>query len=98
MYMAIGIAVLWIGGMLCWALYELGKLLHQVNATVTETRGKIKRIEHAVLAMKEYVSSLSGYASLIAQAGKSVSSYFGEKKSSGKKKKGKTLAEILEEE
>jgi hypothetical protein len=101
MYLAIGIAVLWVGGMLCWALYELGRLLHQANETVEDARDKVKRVEAAVMGIKDKLESVVSYAGVIAQGGKAIASYFGgdgeEGKKGGKKKK-KSFEEMLGEE
>ncbi len=77
LYLALAIAVLWIGGFLTWCLYELGKLLHQANATVADARDKVKRIERAVMTVKEKMETLSGYAGMAAKAGKSIASMLG---------------------
>ena len=77
MYLAIAIAVLWVGAFLSWALYQVGKLLSQVNETVSDARTKIKKIESALMTIKEKFEALSGYADMAAQAGKSLASYVG---------------------
>lgn len=98
LYIALGISTICVAGFLCWGLCELARLLHQANDAVNDTRSKIKRIELALTTMKEHLSSLSGYTSLIAKAGTMAMNYLGEKQKAGKvSSKKKSLQHILEE-
>lgn len=86
LYLALAISILWVGGFLTWTLYELGKLLHQVNATVSDARSKVKKLEETLMTIKEKFESLSGYAGMAAKAGKTLASYMGAGNESSKRK------------
>lgn len=72
LYLVLAIAVIWVAVFLCWALYELGKLLHQTNRVVTETEQKILRIERGVMAVKDRLESSVSYLGILAEGGKAL--------------------------
>ena len=74
LFLVLSIAVAWIAVFLCWALYELAKLLHQSNQVVTETRSKMSRVESAVMDVKERLESSLSYVGMLAEGGKAVMS------------------------
>ncbi len=75
LYLVLAISAGWIAIFICWMLYEIAKLLHQANALVTDTREKISRLEHAVMAVKEKLESSATYLGAIAEGGKSLLSF-----------------------
>jgi hypothetical protein len=74
-YLVAAIALGWVAVFLTWALYELAKLLHQANQTVTETREKITRVEKAVMGIKERLESSVGYLGMLAEGGRTLLSF-----------------------
>lgn len=91
-YLVAAIACGWVAVFLTWALYELAKLLHQANDTVSQAREKAMRIEKAVLSIKERLESSVGYLGMLAEGGKSLLSFLHtteEKKEKRRAKKGK---------
>ena len=91
-YLVAAIALGWIAVFLTWALYELAKLLHQANQTVTETREKINRVERGVMAIKERLESSVGYLGMLAEGGRTLLSFLQsseEKKEKRRSKKSK---------
>jgi hypothetical protein len=74
LYLVLAIAVGWVAVFLCWALYELGKLLNQTNRMVAETEQKILRIERGVMAVKDRLESSVSYLGILAEGGKAVMS------------------------
>ncbi len=91
-FLVLAIATGWVAVFVCWALYEIAKMLHQANAVVTETRDKLNRVEKTILAIKERLESSVGYLGMLAEGGKSLLTLFNKreerraKKSSRKKK------------
>lgn len=85
---------------LCWVLFEIGKLVHQANEMVKDTREKMGRLERAVLAIGEKMSNVSHYLGFIAEGGKQMLSFFRtrEEKASKAPKKGKEGKEVKGEE
>jgi len=75
LYLVLAVSIAWVAVFLCWALYELAKMLHQANAVVTETREKINRVEHAVMRIKEKLESSVSYLGMLAEGGKSLLSF-----------------------
>lgn len=66
----------WIAVFLCWALYEVARMLHQANAVVSETREKLNRLEKAVSAIREKFETSMGYFGVLAEGGKSLMNMF----------------------
>jgi hypothetical protein len=79
------ICIVWVTIFLCWALYQIGRLISQANSMVADTREKISRFERAIMALNEKLGSASQYLAFIAEGGKQLLSYLGDRK----KKKGK---------
>ena len=94
-YLVAAICALLVSGFLVWALYEIARLVHQVNSTVSETRAKVERLENALIAFGERFASLSQYLGLAVEGGKQALSYM--KKRERKKKIKKELQELEEE-
>ncbi len=91
-YLVAAIGLGWVAVFLTWALYELAKLLHQANQTVTETREKITRVEKAVMGIKDRLESSVGYLGMLAEGGRTLLSFLQsseEKKEKRRSKKGK---------
>jgi hypothetical protein len=75
-FLVLSIVTVWVAVFLCWALYEIAKLLHQGNQVVTETREKVSKVESAILSIKDRLESSMSYLGMIADGGKAVMSYF----------------------
>lgn len=97
LYFVSSLAIGWIAVFLCWALYELAKLLHQANTLVTDTRQKISRIEHAMTKIKERIESSAGYLSMIAEGGKALLSFLHTKEEKHERRRKKKGSEEDEE-
>lgn len=91
-YLVLSIVILGAGVFICWAFYEIARMLHQANQLVTETREKINRVEHGIIAIKEKLESSVGYLGMLAEGGKSLLSFLHtseEKKEKRRSKKAK---------
>ncbi len=87
LYLVGAICIAWITVFLCWALYQIGKLVHQANDVVQDTREKVERVEKTLSTMGKYVA-------FMAEGGKQLVSML-----KSKKKKGKTrLSDLMSEE
>ncbi len=87
LYLVGAICLAWITVFLCWALYQIGKLVHQANEVVEETREKVERVERTLTSMGKYLAFL-------AEGGKQLVSLL-----KGKKKKGKMhLSDLMPDE
>jgi hypothetical protein len=74
------VVLVWVGGFLCWSLYELATLLRKANRVVDETEEKILRVERAVMAVKEKVESSLSYMGILAEGGKALMGLIGSRK------------------
>jgi len=93
LYIALTIAVLWIAAFLCWGLYELGRLLHQANDMVQDTREKISRVEKAIASIKEKLESSVNYLGMFATGWKSFLALF-EKREEQKETRRRSKKEV----
>jgi hypothetical protein len=75
-FLVLAMATGWIAVFLCWALYEVARMLHQANAVVSETREKLNRLEKAVSAIREKFETSMGYFGVLAEGGKSLMNMF----------------------
>jgi hypothetical protein len=69
------ICILAITGFLCWALYEIARLVRQANEVVSDTREKMGRVERMVTSIAEKIGSTSQYLGFIAEGGKQLLSF-----------------------
>lgn len=100
-FLVLAVATGWIAVFLCWALYEVARMLHQANAVVSETREKLNRLEKAILAIKEKLETSMGYFGMLAEGGKSLMSMFHQREERREKrraKKGKSADEDEDDE
>ncbi len=65
-----------VGVFVCWAMYEVARMLHQANQLVTDTREKIERVEQAIVNIKERIESSASYLGVLAKGGKALMSHF----------------------
>jgi hypothetical protein len=97
------VSLAWITVFLCWTLYEIGKLIHQANELVSDTREKIGRFERAIAAIGEKLGATSQYLSFIAEGGKQLLSFLHnreekqERRTAKKKTKEAPLSDMPEE-
>lgn len=103
LYLVGAISLAWITVFLCWVLFEIGKLIHQANELVSDTREKIGRVERAVAMIGDKLGSTSQYLGYIAEGGKQLLSFLHmreEKAEPRTKKKGKEpkMSEMPDEE
>lgn len=103
LYLVGAISLAWITVFLCWVLFEIGKLIHQANALVTDTREKIGRFERAIAAIGEKLGATSQYLGFIAEGGKQLLSFLHnreekQERKTKKKTKEAPLSEMSEEE
>ncbi|MFA5185180.1 MAG: hypothetical protein WC551_01720 [Patescibacteria group bacterium] len=99
-FLILAIATGWVAVFICWALYEVARMLHQANAVVTETREKLNRVEKAITSIKERIETSVGYFGMLAEGGKSLMSMFSqreEKRQKGRTKKSKLFDDEDEE-
>jgi hypothetical protein len=85
-----------IGIFLCWALYEVARMLRQANEVVTETRERMTRIENAVTHLKEKLETSFSYFGAVAEGGKALLSFLKSKqetKEAPKRRKSKLFDE-----
>lgn len=76
LYLVGAICLAWITVFLCWVLYEAGRLVHQANELVTDTREKINMVERVLMSIGEKLSNASQYLGLIADGGRQILSIF----------------------
>lgn len=85
---------------LCWALFEIARLVRQANEVVTETREKIGRMEKLILVVVEKISSTSHYLGFIAEGARQLLSHLRRRDREDmppkEKKKKKTLKNLLD--
>lgn len=87
LYFILAIAAVWIGVMLTWLLFEAALMAHRANRVVRETIEKIKRVERAVLSMKDRLENSASYLGILAEGGKTLMSYMQDKKGKSRRKK-----------
>lgn len=72
-YVVGAICFIWITVFLCWALYQVGKLIHQMNDVVGGARHKMEQIEQLVTGVTRSVGA-------IALGGKEIRSFLKKRK------------------
>ncbi|MBI5654489.1 hypothetical protein HZC53_02455 [Candidatus Uhrbacteria bacterium] len=95
-FLILAVATGWVAVFVCWALYEVARMLHQANAVVTETREKLNRVEKAISSIKERLEKSVDYFGMLAEGGKSLMSMFHqreERREKGRTKKSKLFDE-----
>ena len=102
-YVVASVCFIFITIFLCWALYELIKLLRQTDEMVSETRERVNAVEEGVMSIVDKMTSAVGYMGLLAEGGKQLLSLFGGKKKErsgtlSAKGKQKLLEALSEEE
>ncbi len=80
LYLIGTICLLFVSGFLCWALYEIARLVHQANQVMDDTREKISRFERAVVMIGEKLGASAQYLGFIAEGGKQLLSYFSDRR------------------
>ena len=97
-YLVLSIATGGASIFLCWALYEVAKMLHQANAVVTETREKLNRLEKAIVAIKEKLESSVNYLGMLAEGGRSLLSFLHTKEEKTEKRRRSKKSDDEDEE
>lgn len=97
------VSLAWVTVFLCWVLYEIGKLIHQANELVSDTREKIGRFERLVMSIGEKLGATSQYLGFIAEGGKQLLSFLHnreekQERKTKKKSKESPLSEMPDEE
>ena len=64
-----------VAGFLCWTLYEVAKLLRNVNVIATIVRENVERVEQMVELVSEKLQGLSSYSGVVAKAGEKALSF-----------------------
>lgn len=90
-YLVAAVCLVWITVFLCWALFEIGRLGKQANDVVSDTREKIDRVEDVASNLIEKLTSVSSYVGLIAEWGKQLAGYVGDRKDEGNGKRHKKI-------
>lgn len=83
---------------LCWALYELMKVLRQTDEMVTEFRERLSLLENAIDTLQERFLSISNIFGVVAKTGSQLMSFVGDKTESKKRTLRKKLEDLAEEE
>ncbi len=83
------ICALWITAFLCWALYEVARLIRQANDVIDDTRNKMERFERAVTMIGEKIGVSAQYLGLLAEGGKQLFKMVQTRKQESPKKSGK---------
>ena len=80
LYLIIGVAVLWVGAMLTWLLFEAAFVLRNVNRGFKIVRKKVEWIGETIEGIGDRLESSSSYISAIAQGGKAVAEFIRDRK------------------
>ncbi len=83
------VCIVWITAFLCWALYEIARLVRQANEVVQESREKLSRFERVIALIGERIANASQYLAFIAEGGKQLLSFLHareEKQEKGRKR------------
>ena len=51
-FLVAAISLGWVSAFVCWSLFEVGKMLHQMNTFVTDARERIQKLESAITGIK----------------------------------------------
>ncbi len=70
-YLVAAISLLWVTCFLCWALYEVARLVRRGNALVDDAEEKIRIVEDAITGVVEKVTNASNYFSILGEVVKS---------------------------
>lgn len=74
------IAVTVIAIFLCWALYEVARLVRRLDRTVQDVRDKADKVEKSLVHMGEKLASSATYLGFIAEGGKQLLSMLRERR------------------
>ncbi|MBI4138734.1 hypothetical protein HY479_01125 [Candidatus Uhrbacteria bacterium] len=80
LYLVLAVMVGWVTLFLCWALFELARLLRQANEVVTDARTKASRLENAIRHSASYLG-------ILAAGGKAFLSMFNLRQATKKRRK-----------
>ena len=75
LYFVLAIAVAPVAVLLCWTLYQIGRLFQQTNEMVNDTREKVARFERAIMLIGEKLGASAQYLGFIAEGGKQLLSF-----------------------
>lgn len=64
-----------VAGFLCWTLYEVARLLRNVNVIANIIRENIERVETMIEMVGEKLHGLSSYSGVMARAGERILDY-----------------------
>lgn len=97
-FLILAVATGWVAVFICWALYEVARMLHQANTVVSETREKLTRLENAISSIKERIESSVGYFGMLAEGGKSLMSMFSQREERREKRRTSKKSKLLDED
>jgi len=86
LYFISAIAIGFVAVFLCWALYEIARLMRQANEMVSDTREKVARFERVIVMIGEKLGASAQYLGFIAEGGKQLLSFL-HKRSEDKEEK-----------
>ena len=91
MYFVGSLAIIWVSGFLCWALYEVGRFFKQSNEIVEDTRETSGQLNDLIRDIVEKVSGLVHIADLVTGLGKQFAHYLpgGDEEGEGRTKRRK---------
>ena len=99
LYFVLALAAVWIGAMLTWLLFEAALMAHRANRVVKDALDKIRKVEQAIMNIKDRLQDSSGYLSMLAEGGKILMSYMHDRQvKSSRKKRGKKMMDDDDEE
>lgn len=75
MFFVLAIALIWVSGFLCWALYELARFFRQTNAIVAETRETSGRLNVLIREIVDKASGVLKLADVITKFGKGITKF-----------------------
>jgi len=84
------ICIVWLAVFLCWAIFEIARLVRQINQIVSGTRQQIARLEHGLEQLSEKFKAAGPYVAAALAFVQRLFLYF-------KKKKVKKAARKAEE-
>ncbi|MEK7473390.1 MAG: hypothetical protein AAB668_01525 [Patescibacteria group bacterium] len=101
LYVVGAICLLWVGGFLCWALYETARFMRQANGLLEEIQERVDMVEAFVDDLIKKASALTGYLDILMNVGDTLSGFLGRGRGEAKtkeKKKRKLLSRSNEDE
>lgn|SRR3989338_3638271 len=87
LYIVIAFCALWFTAFICWLIYQIARILRNVNETLEDARGTLVKIQDAISGIRSQFGHATSAMVVLVDGGKKLLEYVLEKKKGPEKKK-----------